>query len=77
MLIIKLLTDGGYPTVAKCVGKQFYAKRTVTGSGVEVDMQALNAEGGTLSKDDMHFCKGLLFFTNQFTGDPEFEVISE
>lgn len=72
-MIIKLLTNGGYPRVVNCVGKQFYAKKTLTGGGVMVDMKALNAEGAKLSKDDIAFCQGELIFTNQW--GIEYEVV--
>lgn len=74
-MLIKLLTDGGFDRVAKCVGKQFYAKKTLTGGAVVVDMAALNAAGATLSKDDIAFCKGELIFTNQW--QIEYKVIKE
>ena len=72
-MIIKLLSNGGYDRINKCVGKQFYAKKTLTGGGVEVDMAALNAEGAVLSKDDIAFCQGKLFFTNQW--QEEYKVV--
>ena len=72
-MIIKLLSDGGYSTVSKCVGKQLFAKKSVTGSGVLVSMVRLNAEGATLSGDDIKFCKGELFFSNKF--QLEYKVI--
>lgn len=74
-MIIKLIGNGGYTTIKKCLGKQFYAKKTLTGGGVEIDMSHLNAEGATLTKDDFHFCKGQLFFTNLW--NLEYEVVKE
>lgn len=74
-MIIKLLTNGGYPRVVDCVGKEFYAKKTLTGGGVMVNMDALNSAGANLSKDDIIFCQGELIFTNQWRN--EFEVIKE
>lgn len=74
-MIVKLLNNGGYPRVSKCVGKQFHAKKTLTGGAILVNMTALNAEGAALSKDDIFFCKGELIFTNQWR--TEYEVIKE